>query len=517
MTRDEAYESVHHRRTMPFITAPTQPPTLHGTDKTSSQPPTVTPRAKEPETSSFVLGLDTCGFASSSTLTCDYGYECRNVDSYRGCCKTDLEDCSSSIYTQCVDYADMPDAGMCGPQTLCCPSSKNYCLTYTLMAPNQPSLTLTHVGCAETPIFGELLPSPPTLGTITDDQSLVDISTQTAQSEDHSSSSSSGTISAGAIAGVVVGAVVFLLLLSVGIAFLIHRRRHPREGHSDGCGAGVSSGQSNGKDGRRRRPLSTVHEEPIPCSTPLVPPDNLARPVAAVSQHGSCCHSPRNPLSAHPVSRLEKRVNSLHDIPPRPAPSSPARNSLPINQSATLPPQWTRIALPPPPSPKNQKRPKSVRSGSLTGSIGSALQSPRQSNIPPAAIDDAFNEEVSRPTNITFNEISFPVPRTSSSDALRPVSRSRSQRSASHSNHAGTPRSMSRSEAPAPAPASHRMSWLDDDDDDVLGTQRFSMISVPGRESFPPVSPLSPGDDEGRGSPMTVSPLTSRRGSYFDD
>ncbi|KAI1739259.1 hypothetical protein F4680DRAFT_449008 [Xylaria scruposa] len=289
-----------------------------------SEPPVTTAAAKARDISMLVLGSDTCGFATGSTITCDYGNECVNIDSYRGCCATDAMDCSTAVYTNCLDYTEMPNAAMCGPQTLCCPLSEAYCATYEFMADEQPGATFTHLRCAESPDFGELYACPPEQETTTECSSTENTSsTLTFDPVESTNSSSSHSVSSGTIAGAVVGGVIFLLLVIFGVFQFIRRQR--RQGKEN---TGSRSGENHTPDpsaensdfdnrvsGGRLPSLSTIHEQ----QTHLTSPRDKRRSVSSILRRSSFGPNwplgpinPNSSLSSHPVVDLERRL-SLSD------------------------------------------------------------------------------------------------------------------------------------------------------------------------------------------------------------
>ncbi|KAI1820799.1 hypothetical protein F4861DRAFT_542604 [Xylaria intraflava] len=519
---------------MPFTAAPTPPPNISQKQERRPRQPTPTVAASKPAISPFVLGSDTCGFASTSTLTCDHGYECVNVGNYRGCCETGSQDCASDVHMACLDYENMPDASLCGPHLLCCPSTKAYCVSYGFVTADQPSMTFTHFRCAETPVLAELHPYPPALMTIVGEPITAGVSSiSTAESAPSTTPSPSTSLSPGAIAGAVVGSVVGALLIALGIAFMIIRKRRRRKERAENDAEPEITENPSDEDVEVfQRPLSTVQEEPNPYPSEETPdtsdthrhsgstPRRSSGPSRSSSRRSSSRRSSLSPLSLHPVADWDRRSSGPHD-----ATTSPQYTA------------WPRVGPQPTPSPKSAKRPETRRNSSgssLSSTKSRAFLSPRVASIPPPAIDEAINaalnEEgsrrasISRPPSITFNNIGFPVPPShpASTPSLEEVLRSadagnRSRRSSQHSGHpSAAPRSDARF-------ASHHMSWLDDEDD-VLGTRRLSTVSAgPVRrgsrargESFgDAVSPLSPpGGGEGRVTPMTVSPLGSRRQSY---
>ncbi|KAI0547480.1 hypothetical protein F4679DRAFT_365502 [Xylaria curta] len=319
---DEIYERQPQRRVVPFPNMPAQTAGISQAANSRSEPSVTTAVAKAQDISTFVLGPDTCGFATGSTITCDYGKECVNIDSYRGCCATDAMDCNTAIYTNCLDYTEMPNAAMCGPQTLCCPLSEAYCATYGFI--EQPDATFTHLRCAESPDFGELYAYPPEQETTTECSSTGNTSsTVTFDPVESTNSSPSHSISSGTIAGAAVGGVIFLLLVILGIFQFIRRQR--QQGKEN---AGSRSGDNHAPDpsaenpdfdnrvsGGRLPSLSTIHEQQIH----LTFPRDKRRSVSSILRRSSFGPNwplgpinPKSSLSSHPVVDLEKRL-SLSD------------------------------------------------------------------------------------------------------------------------------------------------------------------------------------------------------------
>ncbi|KAI0447339.1 hypothetical protein F4803DRAFT_546236 [Xylaria telfairii] len=403
--RDEAYEREPQQRAAPFGTTPTQTASIFQTANDRSEPPVPTAVAKEPETSTFVLGTDTCGFTNDSTITCDFGNECTNIDSYRGCCTAGGTDCSATIYTTCVDYAEMPNAAMCGPQTLCCPLSSAYCATYGFMTEEQPDATLTYVHCAESPRFGELYAYPPEQATTTTESpSMTESASSTLAIDpvESTHSSSSRSVSSGTIAGATVGGVIFLLLVILGIFQIFNRRRRQgEENTSSGGGTNSTPSASTEKAGfgprlsaGRLSSPSMIHEQqahsPLSASS-----RDRRRSVSRMLQRQSFGPnwplgpmSPKNPLSSHPVVDLEKRIN--------PSSSPPQPNS---NQHRKVSMPALRIPTPPLPGPRLTQPSLNKSQYPLMFSGAPVLQSPRLSVVPPPAIDAAFEEEVERTLN----------------------------------------------------------------------------------------------------------------------
>jgi hypothetical protein len=253
--------------------------------------------------------------------------------------------------------------------------------------------------------------------------------------------------------------------------------------------------------------------------------------------------SPRNPLASHPVMDLEKRL-SLHDLPPQPQPQPQAQNRVPILQVPTPPPSGTRLAPPPPPKRKSKTLRMST-GGSPTSASGpttAALQSPRLSYIPAPPIDAAFGDElekglssVAAPTTRTKNSQTAASSSTSPLLAAGSSSLETLDQTLDNNNIGATRKRLTnhsifvdtswRSSSPADdeEPVSP-VSPLSEDGDAPVN-QRISLVS----ESSAPgdidrgglddlVSPISPedghGDAESAVSPVSVSPLESRRSSF---
>ncbi|KAI1420368.1 hypothetical protein F5Y12DRAFT_719593 [Xylaria sp. FL1777] len=528
---------------MSFIAIPTQTAdTYHQTINEKLEQPVITLVAKAPETSPFFLGPDTCGFTVGSAITCDVGYECANVDSYRGCCVAGAADCSATIYTDCVNNEEMPNAAMCGPQTLCCPESKAYCATYGFTTEEQPGATFTHVRCAESPGFGELYPYPPELSTTTESSSTESTSsTLISQPADSTNSSSSSSISSGAIAGAVVGSVVFAALAILGTFLFINRRRRQRGGRvrdgSEAMNTTPPSAENVHSDEKALdgplRSLSTIHEQrsSLPSSASSgnnEGPESSALRLQSFGENWPLGPrgpiSPRKPLSSHPVAALERRL-SQNELAPRPQSTRYMKGGV---RTPTPPLPGTRLSPPPP-----LRKPELVQTPRRAASTGLALQSPRLSYIPPPTIDTAFGEEVERSLDgicepgrndvdkgetisgeLPFLAIGAPWP-----TSLNTTTGMNDRRLTSNGVylHANTGISDLENDHES-------MSTLDEDDC-ASGDQRIRFLPALSIRSnvtergdpndiVSPVSLDDEGGAQGRISPMTVSPPESQRGSF---
>ncbi|KAI0416592.1 hypothetical protein F5X98DRAFT_387949 [Xylaria grammica] len=500
--RDEVQGREPQQRIMPFIATPTQTADTYETNNDTPEPPAITAAAREVVTPPFILGPDTCGFTSSST------------SNYRGCCVAGGEDCSATIYTACLNYEDMPNAAMCGPQTLCCPLSKAYCATYGFTTEEQPGATFTHVQCAETPGFGELYPYPPELVTTIEASSTPNTSSTLAtQPARNTSSSSSHSISRGAIAGAVVGSVIFAALAILGICLFAKRKRRHQWEQRIHNGSGVTSAPysstedvqfgGGGASAARLRPLSTIHEREIPSPNSTSSkhrqhsaPNTLRPQSIAQNWPLGGPVSPRKPLSSHPVGDPERRP-SRDEFPPRLQSSRSMEADAPILR--------TRLS---PPSPLKKPDPARMSSGGgSTSAVGLALQSPRLPYIPTPTIDAAFGEDVQRTLDGVGEPDNHTLNRNETSSSALPLLATAVPWPAPPGTGVGTKnkRLTNRGlyinpnlEIPRPHNDSEPVSPLD-------GT------GSGGRDDM--VSPLSPDDADGRFSPMTVSPLESPRDS----
>ncbi|KAI0185993.1 hypothetical protein EV127DRAFT_501865 [Xylaria flabelliformis] len=448
---------------------PTQTAGIFRTANSRSGPPVTTAVEKARDISTFALGSDTCGFTTGSTITCDYGNECVNIDSYRGCCATDAIDCNTAIYTNCLDYTEMPNAAMCGPQTLCCPLSKAYCATYGFVTDEQPGATFTHLQCAESPDFGELYAYPPEQETTTEsstESSIESSSTENITSTlafdpvESTNSSSSHSVSSGTIAGAVVGGVIFLLLVIFGVFQFICRQRRQRKENTGPSENNAPKPSTENPDidnivsGGRLPSLSTTHEQQTHLPLSAFPRDKR-RSVSSILRRSSFGPNwPLGPvnlkssLSSHPVVDLEKRL-SPSDPPPQPDS---------IGQ--------TKISM-------TSALNKNETSSSVAPFLTLAVSPLKATGI---------NNKRLIESGLYVN-----TGRRSSSHDLEPVS-------------------------PLSAPYQGN-DTREDQHSDFMSAQSISHDRI-WREVGDSVSPISVNGADGQVSPLTVSPLESRRGSF---
>ncbi|KAK6841500.1 hypothetical protein PG987_002360 [Apiospora arundinis] len=347
-------------------------------------------------TESFVLGIDTCGFTSGSTLTCSAGY-CTDIGDHRGCCTGSPADCSASIWTTCRGYTE--GAGYCGAHTLCCSAAAlPACVTYYFTTERRPGVTFTNVGCGTSAMYGQMYPFPPEL-------------MPTTSADDHPSATE---LTVRAIVGAIVGGVLLVALAIVAFVLLAKRRRRKREqqlitkelisGPTDH--SPTIPEKSGGGNLRMRLRLSTIPEQnsPLPTSPMLSRYKSSRRSYGPDWPLGSA-----DPLESHPVLPgatpitpatvdLEKRLSEPRggSVPQLQIPAIPAIPAIP--EIPTI--HATRLSpAPPPKSPAGaspQQQQHKPRTPSASSDIG-LLQSPRLSFAPPASpIDAAFNVEVAR-------------------------------------------------------------------------------------------------------------------------
>ncbi|KAI8961363.1 hypothetical protein F5Y11DRAFT_357716 [Daldinia sp. FL1419] len=519
---DESKDDYHQPRQldMPLISIPTE--TLN-TDvlRPGGRPASLT-AVSVPGATDFVLGVDTCGFTTSSTITCEFGYECTDVGGYRGCCLPGAGDCASTIYTDCIDYENIPpNTEECGPQTLCCPSENPSCYTYWVDNNNGPETTKRHIECQTTQGFGILYPFPPEL-TMTSDTSTTEVSPSSDPSTTDQAALGSGDdsqppslTSAGTIAGVVVGSVAFVMLIVIISAIILRRRRtkknnvvpppvpmkkidssteadvlpSPENEARQAIGVAVARPDKKPDRGSFLRPLSMIREHPLSISNPISIPATSFTPGIRRYKSAAARQSPKpnwplgppgNPLGLNPIDAdLKKRLSDsrlgtrelenegIIDI---------RQKSLPRIPFPLPPPPGTRLVSPLPPLNPN---PDPGATGTTPTSATAALQSPRLSHIPVSPImsrilnGDARRGAVNqvppspRPTSAADTETVSPI----ASDVEEEV-----------------------------AGDLHRFSYI----------SAFSGASEPGVNRRAQVSPVAV---DGTESLVTVSPLESPRGS----
>ncbi|KAI0842266.1 hypothetical protein F5Y06DRAFT_307036 [Hypoxylon sp. FL0890] len=509
--RDEPKDDHHEPRQldMPHISIPTETVRTHVV-LPNEQPPSVT--TSFPGTSGFLLGIDTCGFTTSSTRD------------HRGCCLPGDYDCVSTIYTDCIDYGEAPNAGACGPHTLCCSDSKPYCFTYAFSTDNDPGATFTYVECNPSDGVGEMFPFPPELMTMS---SATDTSSSSTSSSQTSSSHSSSPT--GAIIGGVVGGVAFIILVIVAVALIFRYRHHRQQTTIRAAGisgpmqtpqsssdispsaekeqaqaVAIAAAAQNGKANHRSflRPLSLIREHPSPI--PVVPIASAASsPSPARYKHKSAADAAparqsfgpnwplgpepgSNPLGAHPIdANLKKRLSD----------SRLGARGLALGSSSSgnneKPPRVPVLHLPPPgtrrPPPKSPNS-----SGSTPTSAEAGLRSPKVDWVPVSPI-----------LGVAFGE------------------------GGKDRDGEGKRRSVGRGGDGLGGPGdgavgmdmgADPVSPIESDEEGVEeDMQRLSYVSAPsgynaGDDLVSPVSPReveSDGEDEN----VTVSPLESRRGS----
>ncbi|KAI0176434.1 hypothetical protein GGR52DRAFT_571396 [Hypoxylon sp. FL1284] len=550
----------HHqppwRPEMPHISIPIQ--TINNNARPNAQSPSLT-TVSLPGTTGFVLGADTCGFTTSSTIACDSGYECSNVGGHRGCCSPGDEDCTSTIYTECINYNEMEVSEDCGANTLCCQQTNPSCFTYAFSTKQNPGVTRTYVQCNPSEGFGEMFPFPPELMTTT---SSSETSSDTKMSGDEQSSTHS--TSTGAIVGAVVGSVAFVALVIAAAALIFCRRRRNRQraglntaaarsgaantpqnsadvspvSEKDQAQAAAVAAKTTRSQARTRRsllrPLSLIREQPRPVITPVVVTDAASEPKPARDKHetttavaarqsfgpnwplgpagvsGDGSSSNNNPLRAHPVDAALKKRLSDSRLGVRMPGDSIGHQLQPILQSprspapppATLPP-CTR------PAPLNLSSPRSPRGGGSPSPATPALrlQSPRLSYVPVSPIEAvAFGTDVSRALD--------QVGRGDGTSATAAATSMKRFQSAAHRQQQQQQQQQKRQTAEPVSPIDSDRDGSDGGyvDEDARRVSYVSAPSPPGdRELVSPVSADMVGIDGEGGIPGPVSPLSRSR------
>ncbi|OTB11642.1 hypothetical protein K445DRAFT_210481 [Daldinia sp. EC12] len=522
---------------MPLISTQTKTLNTYAV-RPGGQPASLT-AANVPGTTDFVLGVDTCGFTTASTVTCNFGYECTNVGGYRGCCLPGAGDCASTIYTDCVDHDDISNTADCESQTLCCPSSRPSCYTYWFDDESGPQDTYRHIDCHTSRGFGILYPFPPELTMTSETSTTSTQSSEPSNSDQMSVESERGSSkSAGTIAGAVVGSVTFVIILVI-IATLIFRRHRSKKNAAAKPPVPPKSADSSinimptpekeqrqttavasPKSARRSflRPLSLIREHPLAISNPI--PMQAGSLAPGIRRHKSAAahHSPRsnwplgppgNPLGSHPVdANLRKRLSDsglgTHSLEsegsiiaergqdtlrvPRILPFA-----LPSQPSPPPPPPGVRPVAPLPPlKPTHESRQTTGTSTSTTTptSATAALKSPRLSHVPVSPIMSRVLDGIGprRTVSKGSSSASATRPTISSVADLEPVSPIGSD--------------GEEEEGRGHAPRLSYLSSLTTDDD----RWRDELVSPIGVDEVG-------SDTEGPESPVTVSPLESRRGS----
>ncbi|KAI2473540.1 hypothetical protein F4781DRAFT_440900 [Annulohypoxylon bovei var. microspora] len=505
---------------MPLISIPTE--TVHTHVARPDQEPPSTTEATYFGTKGFPVGIDTCGFTTGSTVTCDFGYDCTNVGNYRGCCVAGAADCLATIYTECIDYEEAPNSDGCGQHTLCCPTSKPSCFIYVYSTESNPGSTLTYVECNESRGFGELFPFPPSLMTATSEPSSSSDSSSSDSSTDEPEQPSSHSKSAGAIIGGVIGGVVFILLIILAAVLLLRYRRRRRQAATGvttiplGPAKTPHSSTDTSPSAEKAQPQPQTRAAvaaPAPTATrsahrklprslsmirehapPIIPTASagLSRNKSTSATTSTTAPSrgsfgpnwplgpASNPLAAHPVdARLRKRLSGFGMADLSAAPRVP-----PLSLSRTPPPPGSRHA--PPKSPR-----------------GAGLRSPRLEYVPVSPIEG----------------VAFGAAR---------AGRGLDGRLAGDGGGGAGTRATGTTVATGKGMAADRDRGMgveaepvspigSDDGEFEEDTQRFSYVSAPsahfeGDELVSPVSPHGGGDGDEE-SPRAVSPLESRRGS----
>lgn len=438
-------------------------------------------------------------------------------------------------------------------------------MTHYFTTDDSPGSTYTNVACGTSDVFGQLYPYPPEL-MLTTSAAAHPRNTTTPSSSGNDASDKS-SVSTGAIVGAIVGAIILVILLIISTVLIARRKKLQahlntsaaaaamggggnRKGsfisgknNPDALPAMPSSGDAAEAERRRRLRLSTIPEALSPTSPTGAASSRRAsailgsrfnRKSARRSYGPDWPLGSADPLESHPMPPPpppppstqqtpdpEKRMDDEEprQTPRGPPPSAQAPRSIPTLNLPTQPTQSPSNGAAAAPVPQLEVEPvspvdddtQSVHISPITpDSTRVMLTSPRLSYHPVSPMDAAFNDEVER--------------RVSRLEGAGPAA--------------------DRSEEP--------VSPIDDNDDDYNGgahplDNRLSLISVPTRGEGNAaanldeiVSPVSPDDEEdktaeavtakkqnvnndereeeeaqdaGEVSPMSVSPIESRRSS----
>ncbi|KAI2629583.1 hypothetical protein GGR54DRAFT_268472 [Hypoxylon sp. NC1633] len=550
----------HHRFwlfDMPFISTPTKTVYYTGRVRPGGEPPSST-TVSVTSTTDFVLGVDTCGFTTASTITCGFGSECTNVGNFRGCCTPGTGDCASTIYTACINYGEAPDAGQCGLHTLCCSEANPYCFTYAFKTEGEPGATFTHVECDPSPGFGEMFPFPPELITMTSGSPATIATSSSSDTSSHSS------VSVGAIVGAAVGGVLFIILVIVAAALVFRRRRRQtairdtaaappppdktphsstdaspttEKDQAQAQAAAAAIAAAGGKQRRRSflRPLSAIREQPPHAPFPPrtssrsrrhLSADSATDPRQSFGPEWPLGPGSRNPLGAHPVDAdLRKRLSDsrlgagtrlggadeelllLRQQQQQQQQQQSRFGPAPtlLSPSPPPPPPGTRPA-PPFPAPRPRKT-SGGRTDYSPTSMTALMQSPRLSHVPVSPIERvAFGDGAERRVSRLLGR-------------LNAITVANAHSNVNTDAGAGATTLASTAE---PEPVSP-IGSDEGGEGGVQDVQRLSYVSapsVPGERDLDlgdVVSPVSPrlveSDGEDGEADVTVSPLESRRGT----
>ncbi|KAK8055369.1 hypothetical protein PG993_000596 [Apiospora rasikravindrae] len=489
---------------------------------------------------SFVLGIDTCGFTSESTCYCT------NIGDHRGCCTGSPADCSASIWTTCRGYTDGGAGGYCGAHTLCCSAAAlPACVTYYFTTEREPGVTFTNVGCGTSAMYGQMYPFPPELIPTTSDEeyhSATDLTVNPIETSGSDASKAQATSPTGAIVGAIVGGVLLVALAILAFVLLAKRRRRRQQQQqitkeliSAPTGFGPTTPEKSGggggsRDLRTRLRLSTIPEQnnPLPTSPMLSRYKSARRSYGPDWPLGSA-----DPLESHPVA-MPASASAAVDLKKRL--SEPRRGSAPQLQIPGFP--ATRLSPAPPAkspiggAPPSQQQQQHIPAA--PSSPGGMLQSPRLSFAPPAApIDAALNDDVEKRVSVVDGAAAS-VPAAGSNSSISNRNSYIPQRSSNTIRTSAKPAPRNSVYQQQDEPVSPiEQSPIEGGSDSGMGDpKRLSLVSAPSvRDSrfvFDAaddlVSPVSPDDDEERGgerggmdsgrvSPVTVSPMESRRSS----
>ncbi|KAI1866533.1 hypothetical protein JX265_007834 [Neoarthrinium moseri] len=347
-------------------------------------------------------------------------------------------------------------------------------------------------------LFGQLYPYPPELAPTTSAMPHTHDANATSTLSNNTDGKARRPVPVGAIVGAIIGVVLLVILVIIATVLIARRKRRQARVNN----MKTTTGAGGGDDGilpsmpeaeqRRRLRLSTIPEQASPIS-PAVSSAGMSRFKSTRRSYGpEWPMGSTDPLESHPVpTDPEKRAS------PEPIRTGP---TVPTLQLPAVP--ATRVTPAPPPTSPSTILASEEISPSTPHAAPVMLQSPRLSYHPVSPIDAAFSDEVEKRVS-RLDGAAPPAPEAHS----QPPSRARSL-----------------------LPEAEEVSPIDEDEHAV--DNRLSLISVPSMHDRSPaldeiVSPVSLEEDDsdlapqapeesGTVSPVTVSPIESRRSSTKD-
>ncbi|KAF3012585.1 Wiskott-Aldrich syndrome protein 1 [Neopestalotiopsis sp. 37M] len=484
-------------------------------------------------TDDFIMGPDTCGFTSGTTITCtnpsDY---CQNIGNYRGCCEGAIDQCSATVYTTCQEGLDNAYQA----HVLYCTGGSPACMTHYFTTDDSPGSTYTNVACGTSDVFGQLYPYPPELMPTT--SAAAHPRNTTTPSSSGNDASDKSSVSTGAIVGAIVGAIILVILLIISTVLIARRKKLQAHLNTSAAAAAMGGGgnrkgslmsdKNNNPDAlpampmsssggssdaaeaerRRRLRLSTIPEALSPTSPTAAASSRRAsailgsrfnRKSARRSYGPDWPLGSADPLESHPMP------------PPPPPPPSTQQTPDPEKRMGDDEQSQTTAARGPPssPPPLQGQAPRSIPTLNLPTTQsppGGAASVPQLEVEPVSPVDDDTQSVHISPITPDSTRVMLTSPRLS----YHPVS----PMDAAFNDE--VERRVSRLEGAGPAAdrSEEPVSPIDDDDDYNGGAHpldnRLSLISVPTRREGAVnldeiVSPVSPDDEEDKTAAAAVT------------